>query len=57
VPKLAEQARAARRDQIAAAALACFARSGYHATTMADIAVAAGVSKGTCTASKSRNNP
>jgi AcrR family transcriptional regulator len=47
VPKLGEQARAARREQIAAAALACFARAGYHATTMEDIAVAAGVSKGT----------
>jgi AcrR family transcriptional regulator len=47
VPKLAESARAARRDQIVAGALACFARAGYHATTMADIAVAAGVSKGT----------
>ncbi len=47
MPKPAEPARAARRDQIAGAALECFARSGYHATTMADIAVAAGVSKGT----------
>ena len=47
MPKLAERARAARRDQIVAAAAACFARSGYHATTMADIAEAAGVSKGT----------
>ena len=27
--------------------MACFARSGYHATTMADVAAAAGVSKGT----------
>jgi AcrR family transcriptional regulator len=47
VPKIAEEARAARRDQIIAAAAECFARSGYHATTMADIAEAAGVSKGT----------
>ena len=47
MPKIAEQARAARRDQIAAAALACFARTGYHATTMADVAAQAGVSKGT----------
>lgn len=30
-----------------AAAAECFARAGYHATTMADIAEAAGVSKGT----------
>src|SRR6516164_8107393 len=47
MPKIAEEARAARRDQIIAAALACFARTGYHATTMADVAAQAGVSKGT----------
>jgi len=47
MPKIAEAARAARRDQIIAAAMACFARAGYHATTMADVAAQAGVSKGT----------
>jgi len=47
VPKIAEEVRAARREQIIAAALACFARAGYHATTMADVATQAGVSKGT----------
>src|SRR5499427_4676925 len=47
MPKIAEQTRAARRDQIVAAALACFARTGYYATTMADVAAEAGVSKGT----------
>ncbi len=47
MPKIAESARAARRDQIIAAGLACFASSGYHATTMADVAEQAGVSKGT----------
>jgi AcrR family transcriptional regulator len=47
VPKIAERARAARREQIIAAGLACFARSGYHAATMADVAAQAGVSKGT----------
>ena len=47
MPKIAEGARAARRDQIIAAAAECFARAGYHVTTMADIAEAAGVSKGT----------
>jgi AcrR family transcriptional regulator len=47
MPKIAEEARAARRDQIIAAAAKCFARSGYHVTTMADVAEAAGVSKGT----------
>jgi AcrR family transcriptional regulator len=47
MPKIAEQTRAARRDQIVAAALACFARTGYYATTMADVAAQAGMSKGT----------
>lgn len=47
MPKIADEARIARRDQIIAAAAGCFARAGYHATTMADIAEAAGVSKGT----------
>jgi AcrR family transcriptional regulator len=47
MPKIAEEARAARRDQILAVAAACFARTGYHATTMADLADQAGVSKGT----------
>jgi AcrR family transcriptional regulator len=47
VPKIAEAARAARRDQIIAAGLTCFARTGYYATTMADVAAQAGVSKGT----------
>jgi AcrR family transcriptional regulator len=47
VPKIADEARTARRDQIIAAAAGCFARAGYHTTTMADIAGAAGVSKGT----------
>jgi hypothetical protein len=46
VPKIAEQARAARREQIIAAGLACFARCGYQATTMADVAAQAGLSKG-----------
>jgi AcrR family transcriptional regulator len=47
MPKIAEQTRAARRDQIVVAALACFAETGYYATTMADVAAQAGVSKGT----------
>ena len=47
MPKIAEATRAARRGQIVAAAVACFARTGYHATTMADVAAEAGVSKGT----------
>jgi AcrR family transcriptional regulator len=47
MPKIGEAARTARRDQITAAALACFARAGYHATTMADVAAQAEMSKGT----------
>jgi TetR/AcrR family transcriptional regulator, repressor for uid operon len=47
VPRITEAGRAARRDQIIAAGTACFARSGYHTTTMADVAAQAGVSKGT----------
>src|ERR1035441_3304005 len=46
MPKIGEDQRTARRGQILAAALACFARTGYHATTMADVAAEAGVSKG-----------
>jgi AcrR family transcriptional regulator len=47
MPRLAEETRSARRDQIIAAAVACFARTGYHATTMADVAARAGVATGT----------
>lgn len=47
MPKVAERVRAERREQILAAAGACFALRGYHATTMADVAARAGVSKGT----------
>lgn len=46
-PRLAEAAKTARRADILAGALTCFARNGYHATTMADVAAAADVSKGT----------
>lgn len=47
MPKLADSTRSARRSQIITAALVCFARAGYHATTMADVAAQTGVSKGT----------
>jgi AcrR family transcriptional regulator len=47
VPRLAETTKAERRADILAAALACFARTGYHGTTMAEVAEAAEVSKGT----------
>ena len=36
-----------RRQQILGAALACFARKGYHKTTMDDIVAESGLSKGT----------
>jgi AcrR family transcriptional regulator len=41
-----ETTRAARREQILRAAQACFARSGYHAATMDEIAAVARVAKG-----------
>lgn len=47
MPKIADAVRAARREQIIAAGLACFARCGFHTATMADVAAQAGVSKGT----------
>jgi AcrR family transcriptional regulator len=46
VPKLAAEAKEARRAHILKAALRCFARHGYHITTVEDIAAEAGVSKG-----------
>ena len=46
MPRVAEAARAARREQIIATGMACFARSGYHATTMADVAAQAGCRRG-----------
>ncbi|MGH7640851.1 MAG: TetR/AcrR family transcriptional regulator [Candidatus Dormibacteria bacterium] len=47
MPRLSVASKAQRRADILATALACFARSGYHATTMAEVAEAAEVSKGT----------
>ncbi|MFR0359277.1 TetR/AcrR family transcriptional regulator [Streptomyces sediminimaris] len=47
MPRLTSATRSARRGQILAAAASCFAGTGYHATTMADVAARAGVSKGT----------
>ncbi|MEQ1736340.1 MAG: TetR/AcrR family transcriptional regulator [Rhodoglobus sp.] len=46
MPKVSEQHREARRDQIVDAALRCFARTGFHRTSMADIIVEAGMSAG-----------
>ena len=46
MPKLAVEVKEARRSHILAAALRSFARRGYYATTIDEIAAAAGVSKG-----------
>jgi AcrR family transcriptional regulator len=46
MPRLLETTRAARREQLLHTAQTCFARRGYHATTMEDIAAAAGTAKG-----------
>src|SRR5579864_5241511 len=47
MPKITEARRDARRQQILAAALRCFSRDGFHATTTADIVRESGVSQGT----------
>jgi TetR/AcrR family transcriptional regulator, transcriptional repressor of aconitase len=46
MPKVTEQHREARRDQIVDAALRCFARTGFQRTSMADIIAEAGLSAG-----------
>jgi TetR/AcrR family transcriptional regulator, repressor for uid operon len=46
MPKLKPATQAARRDHILDAAHACFARGGFHATTMQDICKEAAVSPG-----------
>ena len=46
MPKLKPETVAERRQDIINAALACFARRGYHQTTMDDIVAEAGLSKG-----------
>lgn len=46
MPKLKPDTQRARRDNILDAALKCFARAGFHATTMQDICKAAEVSPG-----------
>jgi AcrR family transcriptional regulator len=47
MPKITTEQRAARREQILAAALTCFSRDGFHQTTMADIVRESGLSQGT----------
>jgi len=46
MPKVTEEHRQARREQILEAALNCFARSGFHQTSMRDICKEAGLSAG-----------
>jgi AcrR family transcriptional regulator len=46
VPRVSEEHLAARRRQILDAARACFARNGFHATSMQDVVVESGLSMG-----------
>jgi AcrR family transcriptional regulator len=46
VPKITETKREERRQQILDAALRCFSRDGFHATTTADIVRESGLSQG-----------
>ncbi|HTF46233.1 MAG TPA: TetR/AcrR family transcriptional regulator [Pseudonocardia sp.] len=47
MPRITAERRAARRQQILEAAWECFTRRGFQATTMDEVAAAAGVSAGT----------
>src|SRR5689334_17400016 len=47
MPKITEAQRESRRQLILDAALTCFSRDGFHATTTADIVRESGVSQGT----------
>src|ERR1700740_1311622 len=46
MPKVTEQYRDVRRDQILSAARRCFLRDGFHATAMQDLFAEAGLSSG-----------
>lgn len=46
MPKVTDAHRESRREQITAAALACFAEKGFQRTSMADIIAASGLSAG-----------
>jgi TetR/AcrR family transcriptional repressor of uid operon len=46
VPRVSAARLEARREQILEAAVACFARRGFHETTMADVAREAGITAG-----------
>lgn len=47
MPKISDAKKETRRQAILAAALRCFSRDGFHATTTADIVRESGVSQGT----------
>jgi AcrR family transcriptional regulator len=46
MPKVTQEYRDARREQILAAARRCFARDGFHATSMQDLFLESGLSSG-----------
>jgi AcrR family transcriptional regulator len=46
MPKVTEAHLAARREQVLAAAWVCFARDGFHATSIADVIAESGLSAG-----------
>lgn len=46
MPKVSDQHRAARREQIIDAMLRCVSRQGFHKTTMADVVAESGLSAG-----------
>jgi AcrR family transcriptional regulator len=46
VPKVSDEHKAARRRQILGAAARCFARNGFHRTSMQDIVRESGISAG-----------
>ncbi|GAB2518938.1 TetR/AcrR family transcriptional regulator [Paramicrobacterium agarici] len=46
MPRITSEQRSSNRDQIIAAARRCFARQGFHSTSMPDIAAEAGFSTG-----------
>ena len=46
MPRVSREYLDRRRDEIAAAALRCFAREGFHRTTMQDIVAESGLSPG-----------
>jgi len=46
MPRRSEEHMAMRREQVLHAALRCFAEQGFHATSMADVIQASGLSAG-----------